>query len=73
VQSSVTEIAEAETISTSYVSRMLRLALMAPDIVEAILCGWADQRIMLERPLPAVWEEQHHLLFVRQATAAASP
>ena len=35
--------------------RALRLALLAPDIVEAILGGWADQRVMLEkleRPLP---------------------
>ena len=45
----------------SYVSRILRLALLAPDIVEAILGGWADQRVMLERlerPLPVGWEEQ---------------
>ena len=47
VYSSVTEIAEAEKISKSYVSRILRLALLAPDIVEAILGGWADQRVML--------------------------
>ena len=49
VYSSVTEIAEAEKISKSYVSRILRLALLAPDLVEAILGGWADQRVMLER------------------------
>ena len=64
VYSSVTEIAEAEKISKSYVSRILRLALLAPDIVEAILGGWADQRVMLERlerPLPAAWEEQRQL------------
>ena len=30
-------------------SRILRLALLALDIVEAILGGWADQRVMLER------------------------
>jgi hypothetical protein len=60
--SPVTEIAEAERISKSYVSRILRLALLAPDLVEAILGGWAaDQRVMLEclkLPLPAVWEKQ---------------
>ena len=41
--------------------RILRLALLAPDIFEAILGGWADQRVMLERlgrSLPAGWEEQ---------------
>jgi hypothetical protein len=61
VHGSVTEIAEAEGISKSYVSRVLRLALLAPDIVEAILGGWADQRVMLERlerSLPAGWGEQ---------------
>ena len=61
VYGSVTEIAEAEKISKSYVSRILRLALLAPDIVEAILGGWADQRVMLEkleRPLPMGWNEQ---------------
>jgi hypothetical protein len=39
----------------------LRLAMLAPDIVEAILEGRADQSLMLERlerPLPASWDEQ---------------
>ena len=65
VYGSVTEIAEAEKISKSYVSRILRLALLAPDIVEAILGGWADQRVMLERlerPLPVGWEEQRRVI-----------
>jgi hypothetical protein len=42
-------------------SRTLRLALLAPDIIEAILGGRTDQSLMLERlerPLPARWEEQ---------------
>ena len=41
------------------ISRILRLALLAPDLVEAILGGWADQRVMLEqleRPLPIAWD-----------------
>ena len=49
------------TTGRSYVSRILRLALLAPDIVEAILAGRTDQPLMLtrlERPLPAIWEEQ---------------
>ena len=33
-----------------------------PDIVEAILGGWADQRVMLERPMPVGWEEQRAIL-----------
>jgi hypothetical protein len=58
-------IAEAEKINRCYVSRILRLALLAPDIVEAVLGGWADQRVMLEnlqRPLPVGWEEQRRHL-----------
>jgi hypothetical protein len=58
---SVSEIGDAENISKSYVSRILRLALLAPDIVEAILVGKTDQALMLEkleRPLPAAWREQ---------------
>jgi hypothetical protein len=33
------EIAKAEKIGPSFVSRVIRLALLAPDIVEAILAG----------------------------------
>jgi hypothetical protein len=57
----VSEIGDAENISKSYLSRILRLALLAPDLVEAILAGKTDQTRMLEqleRPLPASWEEQ---------------
>ena len=57
----VSEIADAENISKSYISRIMRLALLAPDLVEAILAGKADQAPTLEaleRPLPASWEEQ---------------
>ena len=40
----MTEIAEAEQISRSYVSRTLRLVALASDLVEANLGGWANQR-----------------------------
>ena len=39
VYASVSDIGDAENISKSYVSRILRLALLAPDIVDAILVG----------------------------------
>jgi hypothetical protein len=55
VFTSVSELGDAENISKSYVSRILRLALLAPDIVEAILAGKTDQAPMLEQleqPLP---------------------
>ena len=65
VYTSVSDIGDAENISKSYVSRILRLALMAPDLVEAILEGQRGSALMLnqlERPLPASWEEQRTLL-----------
>jgi hypothetical protein len=40
--------------------------MLAPDIVEGILGGTADQALMLEqleRPLPASWAEQRLLVF----------
>jgi ParB-like chromosome segregation protein Spo0J len=65
IYTSVSEIGDAENISKSYVSRILRLALLAPDIVEAILAGKPDQALLLERlerPLPASWDDQPSLL-----------
>ena len=44
VYASVSEIGETENISKSYVSRILRLALLAPDVVDAILAGRTNQR-----------------------------
>jgi len=35
----IAEIATAENLNESYVGRVLRLTLLAPDIVEAILGG----------------------------------
>jgi hypothetical protein len=65
VYTTVSEIGDAENISKSYISRILRLALLAPNLVEAILAGRTDQGMMLERlerPLPASWAEQRTLL-----------
>jgi ParB-like chromosome segregation protein Spo0J len=64
---SVSEIGDAENISKSYVSRILRLALLAPEIVEAVLAGRLKHGMMLEqfeRPLPASWEEQRERLLI---------
>jgi hypothetical protein len=62
---SVSEIGDSENISKSYVSRILRLVLLAPDLVDTILGGRIDQGVMLEqleRPLPTRWEQQRELL-----------
>jgi hypothetical protein len=55
---SVSEISEAENIGKAYVSRILRLALLAPSILDKILDRRADPALMLERleqPLPVTW------------------
>jgi hypothetical protein len=64
MRASMPRSATSATPRTS-VSRILRLALLAPDMVDAILAGRADQSltlVRLERPLPASWEEQRGLL-----------
>jgi hypothetical protein len=56
---SVRELAEAERVSLSYVSRILRLTLLAPDIVERILDGCpVPQLAELMQPFAAEWEKQ---------------
>jgi hypothetical protein len=60
------ELAKAERVSQSYVSRMLRLTLLAPDIVEAILDGRQPEGMRLEdllEGLPAEWDEQRAARF----------
>lgn len=55
----VEESAAAEKINESYVSRVLRLTLLAPDIVEAILGGWQPADLQLEdllRRFPVGWQ-----------------
>jgi ParB-like chromosome segregation protein Spo0J len=58
---SAAEIAEAEGVTRSFVNRMLRLTLLAPEIVEAILEGRQAKRLMLEElmgSMSGAWEEQ---------------
>lgn len=55
------ELAEHEGIASSYMTRVLRLTLLAPDIVEAILDGRQGQDVTLARvlePFFAEWAEQ---------------
>jgi hypothetical protein len=54
------ELADAERISRSYVSRVLRLTLLAPEIVEGILDGGrsAPGLPQLLKPFPAEWQKQ---------------
>ncbi len=57
----IAELAESEGIAPSYMTRVLRLTLLAPDIVEAILDGTQGPEVTLARvlqPFPLGWEEQ---------------
>jgi hypothetical protein len=57
----ISELAATEKINASYVSRVLRLTLLAPDIVEAILGGRQPEGMMLPVLMEGVgveWGEQ---------------
>ena len=50
----ITELAAAEKINASYVARILRLALLAPEVVEAILDGRQPEGMTLPGVLEGV-------------------
>ncbi|EEX08758.1 regulatory protein, LacI family [Ruegeria lacuscaerulensis ITI-1157] len=57
----INELAEREGIAPSYMTRVLRLTLLAPDIIETILDGRQGQEVTLGRLLkgfPVEWEGQ---------------
>jgi hypothetical protein len=59
--STIKDIAAKETIDPSYVGDVLRLTLLAPDIVEMILDGRQPPALQFEtlrKSLPLLWEEQ---------------
>ena len=62
---SAAELSRAERINESYLCRVLRLTLLAPDIVEAILDGGQPRTLELQsllKPLPADWGAQRKAL-----------
>lgn len=57
----IAEIATAERINETYVGRVLRLTLLAPDVVETILGGRQPAEVTLAglmRPFAVGWWEQ---------------
>ena len=57
----IAELAKREGIAPSYMTRVLRLTLLAPDIVEAILDGKQGPEVTLARvlePFPIEWDGQ---------------
>lgn len=62
---SISEMATAERIERGYLGSLLRLTLLAPDIVEAILNGRQPPELGLPRlmePFPAEWPRQRAVL-----------
>lgn len=58
---SASELAEAEGVTRSFVTRLMRLTLLAPDIVDAILDGRQPKGMQLQeltRTMSTGWEEQ---------------
>ncbi len=63
----IEDIARGERIGASFVSRIVKLASLAPDIVDAILDGRQPAHLTLKQlmlPFPVNWEEQRMFLIV---------
>ena len=62
--SSIPRLAETFAVDGAYVRRLLRLTLMAPDIINAILTGHEPTGFSLEqlRRFPVDWTEQRQQL-----------
>ncbi|HOT83026.1 hypothetical protein ACEYYB_14820 [Paracoccus sp. p4-l81] len=57
----IAELAAREGITVSYLTRLLRMTLLAPDLVVAILDGRQGLEVTLARlmePFPAEWADQ---------------
>jgi site-specific DNA recombinase len=64
---SVDEVAREENVSPSYVTRLLRLTFLAPDIVSGILTGrhppeLTARKLMADTRVPLDWSEQRNQL-----------
>jgi len=59
------DLSRAEGVTKSYFSRILRLTLLGPDIVESVLNGTQPRALALKillKPFPAIWEDQRGVL-----------
>ena len=69
VHTTLEELARAKGVAPSYMSRVLRLTLLAPDIVEAILVGRQPAELQLDdllKGFPLEWKGQFGLISRRQ-------
>ena len=70
----IAELAKREGIAPSYVTRVLRLTLLAPDIVAAILDGRQGPEVTLAQvlePFPLEWAEHRQSCARSTRTVAA--
>lgn len=61
---SISELAEKEGIAFTYMARLMRLSLLSPELVYAVMDGHQPANITLANlmdPFPADWKEQHRL------------
>ena len=62
----VGELARAEGLMPTTVGRMLRLALLAPDIVEQLMAGCQPRKLtllwLMRNDIPPVWSAQRAVL-----------
>ena len=70
---SIRAIAQQEGIDNSYVSRIMNLTTLAPDIIEAILDESLPEHVTLfdlASGTPLLWDEQRGKVFMRATTGA---
>lgn len=68
---SISELAEREGIAFTYMARLLRLSLLAPEIVDAIMDGRQPESVTLANmidPFPLDWKEQR-IRFLQPGTS----
>jgi len=71
----IAELADHEGLGRSYVTRILRMTLLAPEIVEAIVADKQGAGITLARvmePFPEVWAEQQDV-YTQQTNSLSAP
>ena len=68
----ISDLAQRERIAAPFLTRTMRLAQLAPDLVEAILDGRQPRGLTLEalrEPLPSDWSEQRRRLAMKGIVA----
>ena len=68
---SISELAEREGIAFTYMARLMRLSLLAPEIVDAIMEGRQPESVTLANmmdPFPLDWKEQR-IRFLQPGTS----